>query len=234
MPDQVVIVDYQLGNLYNVLRVCQHVGLAACVSSSPEDITAAAALILPGVGAFGDAMAFLHQSGLESALRSFALSGRPFLGICLGMQLLMSESYEFGRHHGLGLVPGPVVRFAESRVKVPQVGWNRIRRPKNQDAWRGTLLDGLEAGEYMYFVHSYYAVPEDPSVVLSTTRYGETEFCSSLQLGNVVGCQFHAERSGLLGVSIYRNFAAWISQRAPHRDAGSHTAPAHAGLEVGP
>ena len=214
MPDQVVIVDYQLGNLYNVLRVCQHVGLKARISSAPEGVADAAAVILPGVGAFGDAMEFLRTSGLSEALRSVATSGRPLLGVCLGMQLLMSESEEFGRHEGLGIVRGTVIRFAASGVKVPQVGWNGIFRPAvhDEERWRGTLLAGLADGEYMYFVHSYYPVPEDPSVVLSTSRYGETEFCSSLQQGNVTGCQFHPERSGDKGVEIYRRFAEHMSR----------------------
>ncbi len=210
MPDDVVIVDYQLGNLYNVQRACQHVGMAARITSSPHEVAAAAAVILPGVGAFGDAMAFLHDSGLEPALQSFVSSGRRLLGICLGMQLLMSGSYEFGWHEGLRLIPGSVIRLAGPGVKVPQVGWNRVYCPKDRNAWPGTLLDGLDDGEYMYFVHSYYAVPEDPSVVLSTTRYGEVEFCSSLHWGNVAACQFHPERSGTRGVAIYRRFAEQI------------------------
>lgn len=223
MPDDVVIVDYQLGNLYNVLRVCQRAGLGARISSSPEDVAAAAAVILPGVGAFGDAMSFLRDSGLAEALKWFASAGKPLLGICLGMQLLMSESHEFGRHQGLGIVPGPVVRFATIGVKVPHVGWNRVHLSAAPDRypWQGTLLAGLEDGEYMYFVHSYYAAPEDRSVVLSVTRYGDTEFCSSLQYGNVFGCQFHPERSGPQGVGIYDRLAEQLRNAARLRQTGT-------------
>lgn len=205
-----VVVDYRLGNLFNVVRACESVGLPARITSNPTDVAGADAVILPGVGAFGDAMEFLRDSGMVDALRSFAVSGRPFLAICLGMQLLMTESWEFGRHQGLGIVGGSVIRLnSPAGLKVPQVGWNRIAKlaAANGQSWNGTLLQGLQDGEYMYFVHSYYVVPDDSGVVLTTTRYGETEFCSTLRAGNILGCQFHPERSGPQGLRIYQQLA---------------------------
>ena len=148
------------------------------------------------------------------------------LGICLGMQLLMTESYEFGRHRGLGIIEGEVVRLQETidglrKLKVPHVGWNRIYLPGESSAsvaWEGSVLEGLRGGEFMYFVHSFYPRPADPDVVLSTTRYGPLEFCSSLRKGNVFACQFHPERSGARGLQIYRNLATFIYQRMPEKD----------------
>lgn len=208
-----VVVDYRLGNLFNVVRACESVGLPSRITSNPTDVARADAVILPGVGAFGDAMEFLRDSGMVDALRSFAVSGRPFLAICLGMQLLMTESWEFGRHQGLGIVGGSVIRLnSPAGLKVPQVGWNRIAKlaAANGQSWDGTLLQGLQDGEYMYFVHSYYVVPDDSGVVLTTTRYGETEFCSTLRTGNILGCQFHPERSGPQGLRIYQQLAEYL------------------------
>jgi glutamine amidotransferase len=150
---------------------------------------------------------------MVDALRSFAVSGRPLLAICLGMQLLMTESWEFGRHQGLGIVGGSVIRLnSPAGLKVPQVGWNRIDKLAATDgqSWDGTLLQGLQDGEYMYFVHSYYVVPDDSGAVLTTTRYGETEFCSTLRAGNILGCQFHPERSGPQGLRIYQQLAEYL------------------------
>jgi imidazole glycerol-phosphate synthase subunit HisH len=213
-----VVVDYRLGNLFNVVRACESVGLPSRITSNPTDVAGADAVILPGVGAFGDAMEFLRDSGMVDALRSFAVSGRPLLAICLGMQLLMTESWEFGRHQGLGIVGGSVIRLnSPAGLKVPQVGWNRIDKlaAANGRSWDGTLLQGLQDGEYMYFVHSYYVVPDDSGVVLTTTRYGETEFCSTLRTGNILGCQFHPERSGPQGLRIYQQLAEYLKTTGP-------------------
>lgn len=217
MPEQpldVAIVDYNLGNLYSVKHACAHIGLHAEITSSKEAIANARAVILPGVGAYGDAMATLHRLDLVSVLRDIASSGKPLIGICLGIQLLMTESYEFGRHPGLGIIEGTVVRFDRPTehgraLKVPQIGWNRVCHAESA-GWDGTLLDSVADGEYMYFVHSYIVQPEDPSVVLSTSRYGQIEFCSSVQRGNVFACQFHPERSGVEGLRVYRNLARLI------------------------
>ena len=211
MPD-VAIVDYGMGNLFSVKHACEHVGLQAVITASPQDVRAAHAVILPGVGAFGDAMATLRRLGLVEALREVAQSGTPLMGICLGMQLLMTHSHEFGYHQGLGLVAGEVVRFDAPRqgatvLKVPHVGWNRIVRPPG-GSWASSGLEGLEDGAFMYFVHSFYARPADAGVVVARSRYGHIEFCSSLRDRNIFACQFHPERSGPDGLQVYRNFAS--------------------------
>jgi glutamine amidotransferase len=209
----VVIVDYGMGNLFSVAQACQRVGLATCISSSAAAVRAAPAIILPGVGAFGDAMRTLGQLGLDEAIVEVAGSGRPVFGICLGMQLLMTTSYEFGSHAGLNLVRGDVVRLehpvdGERALKVPQVGWNRVWPPKHRPAaWSGTLFDDLPAGEFLYFVHSFRVRVEDRAATIATTTYGDIEFCAALGTGNVFGCQAHPERSGNAGLGIYRSFA---------------------------
>lgn len=218
----VAIVDYGLGNLFSIQHACRTVGLEAEITRERAALESADGLILPGVGAFGDAMATLHRLDLVGLLRDVANSGKPLVGICLGIQLLMEESEEFGRHEGLGLIPGRVVKLRDPQegarvLKVPQVGWNRINpigrvgyRP-----WAGTLLEGVEAGEFMYFVHSFVVVPADPSVLLSNTRYGHLEFCSSLQRGNIFASQFHPERSGRSGLRVYETFRNLLEGGGP-------------------
>jgi len=214
----VVIVDYALGNLESVRLALAHVGIDARTSGDAGEVAAARALVLPGVGAFGDAMAALETRSLVRALHDFAASGRPLLGICLGMQLLLGESEEFGAHAGLGLVAGRVRRFpspalgADGRygpgAKVPQVGWNRIEPPRaNPQAWKGSLLEDVAPGAHVYFMHSYYVEPSDESVVLCETEYAGVRFASGIASGNVTGFQFHPERSGEPGLAIYRAFA---------------------------
>jgi len=211
----VAIVDYGLGNLFSVEQACAFVGLNSIITNSKKDILDADAVILPGVGAYGDAMLTLHRLDLVNVLRDIAESPKPFVGICLGMQLLMTESYEFGRRKGLDIIEGPVVLFdapkeKDRMLKVPQIGWNRIFQPANDLRWHGTLLDRIDEGEYMYFVHSYTVQPQENNVILSTSRYGHIEFCSSVQYGNVFACQFHPERSGLEGMKVYQNLAAHL------------------------
>ena len=217
----VAIVDYSLGNLFSVQNACARVGLRAMITCKKDDILAADAVILPGVGAFGDAMANLHKLDLVSPLRDLAARDAPLIGICLGQQLLMSESSEFGNHRGLGIFEGRVVRFDRPHgpdriLKVPQVGWNRLHLPlaAKRDAWHGSPLAGLLDGAFMYFVHSFHVQPANDDVILSTTRYGHIEFCSSLRRGNVLAFQFHPERSGDQGLRIYHNLAAMIANRA--------------------
>jgi glutamine amidotransferase len=212
---RVAIVDLGMGNLHSVSLACGHVGLSSVRTTEPGDVASADAVILPGVGAFGAAMDALRRHGLVDALRSFVESGRPLFGICLGMQLLLEESEEFGFHQGLGLIRGSVRRLpydpANPQLKVPQVGWNAIFRRDDDasaDGWAETPLASLADGVTMYFVHSYYTVPEDNEVALSTTTYGGLTYCSSLLRGTVFGCQFHPERSGPRGLDIYRNWAS--------------------------
>ena len=223
---RVVIVDYGMGNLFSVMQACDRAGLRAVITSSPRELVAADAVILPGVGAFGDAMEKLTSLDLVSSLRDSAVSPKPLIGIGLGMQWLMTESREFGRHGGLGIIEGEVVSLEVSvdgprTLKVPQVGWNRIYAVgsgRHSDApemsetpWKSPMLKGLPNGQYMYFVHSFYPKPVDSSVVVSTTRYGDTEFCSGIRSGSVFACQFHPERSGPAGLRVYRNLAELIT-----------------------
>ncbi|HED14064.1 MAG TPA: imidazole glycerol phosphate synthase subunit HisH [Gammaproteobacteria bacterium] len=219
----VAIVDYGMGNLFSVKHACEAVGLPAVITSSKREILAAEAVILPGVGAFGDAMDALRRLDLVTVLQDIAVSEKLFVGICLGMQLLMSESREFGVHKGLGIIEGAVLPFdsplrENRKLKVPQVTWNRIYKVKTEGlhhgSWVHTPLEGLPDGEFMYFVHSYYAVPLDDSVLLSTTRYGHIEFASSLRYRNIFACQFHPERSGPQGLQIYRNLVSFIQDRS--------------------
>lgn len=217
---EVAIVDYQLGNLYSVKHACEHVGLRSVISSDPSVIRRCDAVILPGVGAFADAMENLNRFGLSDALRELTGSDKPIIGICLGLQLLFSESFEFGQHQGLGVIPGKVVKLrtdvpgTTDKVKVPQVGWNTISIPESGRlrTWKGTLLDGVSEGEYMYFVHSFYVLPDDTSVVCSETTYGGNQFCSSVHYKNIFACQFHPERSGQAGLTLYKNLRAHIKK----------------------
>jgi glutamine amidotransferase len=217
---RVAVVDFGMGNLYSVERACTHVGLSARITGSPEDVLAADAIILPGVGAMPQAMQTLDATGLSSALREIVARGTPLFGVCLGMQLLMSEGSEFGPHAGLGFIPGVVRKFAGlqpdgTRLKVPHIGWNQVWRRGSGvgDRWAGTPLELTAEGEYMYFVHSYYVVPEDPAVQIAGTRYGDVEFCSAVAADNVFGCQFHPERSGPQGLRLYQRMARLLAGR---------------------
>ena len=199
MTIHAAIVDFGLGNLFSVRQACEQVGMTAAITPDAEQVANADLVILPGVGAYKDAMDTLHNLGLVSVLRGYAESGKPLIGICLGLQLMMSHSHEFGTHEGLDLIKGDVVRFEphdlpnDRRLKVPQVGWNTIMPASDETAWPETYLEGLEPDTHMYFVHSYYVIPQDESVILSNTTYGNTTFCSSLQRDNVFACQFHPE-----------------------------------------
>jgi glutamine amidotransferase len=208
---EIVVVDYGLGNLYSVQRALSHVGASSRITSDAFELEGAAGIVLPGVGAFGDAIERLNATGLASALRDYAASGRPVLGVCLGMQLLFSASHEFGLHPGLDLISGSVERLSTQGengrvVKVPHVGWNTVRAVRIE-GWEGTPLEGLPSEVPQYFVHSYRAVPLDPATVLGVTEYGGENFCSSIAAANVFGCQFHPELSGPGGLRIYQNFA---------------------------
>lgn len=209
MSKKTIIVDYELGNLFSVLQACLHVGLDAEISNDPAKVAAADGLILPGVGAFGTAMENLRKLGIEEPLKAQVANGKPFLGICLGLQLLFTDSVEFGSKGGLDLLPGRVVKISDElngrKVRVPQIGWNTIHAPRH-DAWRGTPLSHLPEGAYMYFVHSYHVVPSRPEDILTLTNYVGLEYCSGVKRDNVLALQFHPEKSGPDGVEVYR---AW-------------------------
>lgn len=208
----IAIVDYGVGNLFSIRSACRLYGMETMLVSKPQQLEQAAGLILPGVGAFGVAMDNLRRLDLVGSLQEFARSGRPVLGICLGIQLLMSESCEFGRHRGLDIVKGDVVSLQElggARKRTPQVGWNRLRLTQNSS----NFLEGISEKNYFYFVHSFVARPESPGSISSTTTYVDVEFCSSLQHGSIFACQFHPERSGPAGLRVYENFAKILGVR---------------------
>ena len=199
----IAIVDYGMGNLRSVQRAFEYVGAEAVVTTNRATIESASAVVLPGVGAFGKAMSNLERAGLADVIRQVIVRGRPFLGICLGLQLLFEESDEMGEHRGLGVFGGSVKRF-EVGLKVPQIGWNQIHiRQANP------LLEGVADGNYAYFVHSYYVAPADPEIVLATTDY-EIDYASIIGQNNVFGIQFHPEKSQAVGLRILRNFTVLV------------------------
>ena len=215
---EIVVVDFQMGNLFSVSQALTRAGARPVVSGDPITVAEAEAIVLPGVGAMPDAMRALDASGLSHALRHAAGKGTPMLGICLGMQLLMSRGSEFEEHDGLGIVPGRVVRFPSvdesgARVRVPHIGWNTVRPVDDVARLRGTPLEPIGDGEDMYFVHSYYVEPADASVVRAETEYAGIRFCSVLASGEIWGMQFHPERSGDRGLGIYEGFVRRAASR---------------------
>ena len=203
----IAIVDYGMGNLRSVQKGFEKVGYPATVTADPQVILDADKIVLPGVGAFRDCMRNLEQGGFIEPILRVIDQGRPFLGICLGLQLLFTEGEEFGLHKGLGVIPGRVVRFPDGmteggeKLPVPHMGWNQLSFLQ-----RPSVFDGIEEGTNVYFVHSYYVKPVDPAVIATTTNYG-IEFCSSIRKDNIVATQFHPEKSQETGLRILRNFA---------------------------
>ena len=193
------IVDYDVGNLRSVYMAFRRLGIEAEVTGDAEAIRKAGAIVLPGVAAFGDAIASIRALGLESTLIDAVTDGVPFLGICVGLQLLFEVSEEMGEHRGLGILEGRVRRFPPG-LPVPHMGWNQIRQVQTVPLWRG-----IPNQSHAYFVHSYYVDPRDPSVVAGTTDYG-IDFASAVARGNLYGIQFHPEKSQDVGRAILRNF----------------------------
>jgi len=201
LPD-LVLVDYGASNMRSVQRALEAVGQQPLVTSDPRDLTNAQGLVLPGVGSAQDAMRALHRLDLVGSLRDYADSGRPFLGVCVGMQLLFDASEEGGGVDCLGILPGIVKRFdASLGIKVPQIGWNSVWLK-----YEHPLLSGIPGGSYFYFNHSYYTDPTDPEVTLGETDYG-IDFAAMVARENVVATQFHPEKSATLGLRLYANFA---------------------------
>ncbi|MEK7851268.1 MAG: imidazole glycerol phosphate synthase subunit HisH [Deltaproteobacteria bacterium] len=207
----IAIIDYGMGNLRSVQKGFEKVGHSAVVTSDPKVIMDASHVVLPGVGAFPDCMRNLEERGLLGVIPKVINSGRPFLGICLGLQLLFTESEEFGIHRGLDIIKGMVVKFSgqgktiaasqqTTILKVPHMGWNTIDIKK-----RPPVLEGIDDVSYFYFVHSYYVVPDDEGVVATTTNYG-VEFVSSIWKDNIFASQFHPEKSQEKGLKILKNF----------------------------
>ena len=206
-----MIIDYQLGNIFSVLQACEHCNIKAVVSNNPTEVMNSDYLILPGVGAFGDAMTSLNSLGLVDSIQTHVKVGKPLMGICLGMQLLMSSSEEDGFYHGLNFIQGsvkrfPVIKLADSSMsKVPQIQWNQIKEIDTMK-WKDSPLKSLSSGSYMYFVHSFYVTPDDPNVILAKSEYSNIEYSSAVQHDNICAFQFHPEKSGPEGLTIYENF----------------------------
>jgi glutamine amidotransferase len=213
MNKKITVVDYGVGNLFSVRRALESCGGGdIAVSSSAQDIVSADRLVLPGVGAFADGMQGLRQNGLDEAVLEFARSGRPLLGICLGMQMLASESEEFGVHSGLGLIRGKVVAIPTqesdgARLKVPFVGWATLVQNDSADA-SGSCLKDVGTTDAVYLVHSYQVQAADHSDVLATYQYGDITITAAIKRDNITGLQFHPEKSGKVGMRILANFIA--------------------------
>jgi len=205
MNPRIVIIDYGMGNLRNVQKGFEKIGFEAELTRSKKEIEKASAIVLPGVGAFKDCMENLEKYGLiEPLLRSIE-KGKPYLGICLGLQILYSESEEFGSHKGLDLIKGKVVRFRpDPEHKVPHMGWNTIEKEKEVP-----MLRGVESGDFFYFVHSYYVIPEEAKWISTFTTYGKP-FVSSIWKENLFATQFHPEKSQQKGLRVLENFARSI------------------------
>jgi glutamine amidotransferase len=198
----IVIVDYQMGNLRSVQKAFERLGFAAEVSGDPQRVAEAEKVVLPGVGAFGDAMNELHSRGLIPAIEQAIGRGTPFLGICLGLQLLFDVSYEDGEHRGLGILPGKVVRFdVAPPLKVPHMGWNQVQVRR-----RMPLVEDLPAGAHFYFVHSYYVVPDDPELIVLESDFGHP-FCAMIGRERLYATQFHPEKSQQQGLHLLQKFA---------------------------
>jgi imidazole glycerol-phosphate synthase subunit HisH len=196
----ITVVDYGVGNLHSVAKALEKVGAQTRVTSDWKDVEKSDGVVLPGVGAFKDSMDAMHRSDLVKAIKAFIASGKPFLGVCVGLQMLFSESEEFGLSKGLDIFPGKVVKFAQGQ-KIPHMGWNQIQIKKDGNP----LLKGLKNGDYLYFVHSYYVMPKDSSIVAAKTGYG-VDFTCMVWEKNVFGTQFHPEKSQVVGLRIYENF----------------------------
>ena len=198
-PVKPIIVDYGAGNLRSVARAVARAGYEPLITSEPSAVERAEVVILPGVGAAADTMSNLTRCGLVEPIREYIAGGRPFLGVCMGMQALLTVSEEGGQHRCLDVLPGRVLRLPNG-LKVPHMGWNSVRQCKPHP-----VFDGIPDDAFFYFVHSYYAAPEDPSVVAGETTYGVT-FAAVVATGNIVATQFHPEKSGAIGLHMYENF----------------------------
>lgn len=216
MKPLVTVVDYGVGNLFSVSRAFEYIGATVELVDSAFKISNATHLVLPGVGAFADGMAGLHAKNLIEPIRKYAESGRPFLGICLGMQMMLEMSEEFGSHEGLGLIPGdvralPAIGENGQRRKVPHVGWASLMPAQSDVAWTGTILAKLHSGDAAYFVHSYMAYPADIRYCLADADYRGSRITAAIRHGQLYGCQFHPEKSGPVGLQMLDQFVALVA-----------------------
>lgn len=210
---KIAIVDYELGNLFSVKQACLSLGYNAVLTSEPLEIEKSDMLILPGVGAFGEAMSNLKRLGLDKLIVDSVQRGKPMMGVCLGLQLLFDESEEFGNTEGLGLLKGKVKKFPQmspngEKLLIPQIAWNRVGF-NNLLLKEKSPMAATPDKSYFYFVHSYYVAPDSEEIKLTSTNYGGFEYCSSVLKNNIFAVQFHPEKSGDLGLQLYKN---WLSQ----------------------
>jgi glutamine amidotransferase len=210
MPE-VAVIDYGLGNLLSVRRGLEHCGATVTVTSDPDTILSAPRVILPGVGAFAHGMAELRSRGLDTIVRKVAAQGSILLGICLGMQMLLDESDEFGKTKWLGIISGNVVPISPTTrngfsQKIPHIGWNNLVLPQGFENWDGSLLQEVSPGDSVYFVHSFMALPNDPKHRIANCLYGEVSVSATIRRDNIYGCQFHPEKSGEIGLKILHRF----------------------------
>ena len=213
MVDSVTVIDYGVGNLKSICQALAHFGVQPVLSESPDEILDAESVLLPGVGAFGDGMRGLEERNQADAIRQYAASGRPLLGICLGMQLLFDDSEEYGGHSGLGVLPGSIRAIPKtgpdgSSNPVPHVGWNDLYLPDNSEIEGGdnSILQDTGSGSSVYFVHSFAVANPDPKHLLAACDYNGNQITAVVAHDNIMGCQFHPEKSSFVGLDIIRNF----------------------------
>jgi len=211
MKPGVAVIDYGMGNLLSVTRALEHCGADVKMTADPDVIRTSPRVVLPGVGAFGDGMAELRRQGLDEVVREVAALGTPLLGICLGMQMLLDESEEFDLTAGLGLIPGRVETVPAKTAnghpqKIPHIGWNALVLSLGRESWEGTILQEIKLGEAVYFVHSYMALPSSPDHRIADCIYGGMRVTAAIGRDNIVGCQFHPEKSGEVGLKVLRRF----------------------------
>jgi len=208
---EITIIDYGMGNILSVQRGFEHCGAKVILTSNPDQILSAKRVVLPGVGAFGNAMQALESLNLVTVIHELANNQTPLLGICLGMQLLLDESEEFGNTSGLGLIPGRVVQIPTKAstgvtLKIPHIGWSSIRSSNGSDGWNGSILQDNHQGDAAYFVHSFISIPSDRAHRVAECVYGDDLITAVIQRGKITGCQFHPEKSGEVGLKILRRF----------------------------
>lgn len=228
---RICIVDYGIGNIFSIAKALKRFTQDVILSEDPEEICSARALVLPGQGAFAAGMEGLRVRGLLDTVKTAAAKGTPILGICLGAQLLLEKGFEFGEWEGLGLLPGEVVHFPPlpKGIKTPHMGWNSIETPSinppppgeggaerrvGAEPWKSIILEGVQPGADMYFIHSFYLHPTNPEHILAETTYGDFTFASAIARGNIIGCQFHPEKSGKMGLRIIDNFVRMAENAA--------------------
>ncbi|MFX1410193.1 MAG: imidazole glycerol phosphate synthase subunit HisH [Promethearchaeota archaeon] len=203
MVFNIAIIDYEMGNLKSIYNCLKHLNINAIITDDPKIILDTNGIILPGVGAFKDAMKYLREKGLIEVINQIIEEDKPLFGICLGLQLLYSKSFEMGETNGLDIIKGKVIAFDRAKVgKVPQIGWNNVKF-KNPEHF---LLKGIKDNSFFYFVHSFFGIPENKDYILGLTKYRETEFCSIFSTNNIVATQFHPEKSSKNGIRIFQNF----------------------------